>query len=307
MTCITCAMLISCSGGPASKTITATSTEFTSGDLARYIAVAEDETEAELVFTTRDGAIPTQYLRLKVTLEKVKSGFEDVDARDINFTGLWSVAVINLVDEYGTEVQDIDIKSEDCLKLKKLLTEPLHSKAEILFEGEYHTDSAPKWFKSTVQFTPYLTADISIGTSETSANTRSTSGTSSDSDGVASAVNAFKALLEIAESLDDDDDDDSWFDDDDDDDDDSWFDDDDDDDSIDEFIAGYEKFFKQYMTILKKIGNNDMSVLGDYATMLTEYQSYSKKLAKMQNKMSTGQYNRLNKMNLELLSEIQKM
>ena len=50
-----------------------------------------------------------------------------------------------------------------------------------------------------------------------------------------------------------------------------------------------------------------MSVLSDCATMLTEYQSYNHKLAKMHSKMNVSQYNRINKMNLDLLSEIQKM
>lgn len=293
--CIACAMFVSCSGGPSSKTITPTSTEFSSGELARYIEIAADAPEAELVYIEQDGAIPTQYLRLKVTLEKVKAGFENVDARDIGFTRLLSVMCINLVDEYGTEVQDVSIKSEECLKLKKLLTGPVYSTAEIVFEGEYHNSKdAPKWYKRVKQFTPYLTGDI---TTTTSANSYSAPRASSDSDGLTALADAFKSLAEMAESLDDDDDDD----------DDSWFDDDDDDESVDEFIAEYEKFFKRYMTIIKKLGNNDMSVWSDYAAMLTEYQSYNQKLANMRNKMSVSQFNRLNKMNLELLSEIQKM
>lgn len=152
-------MLVSCSG-VGSKQITPTSTEFTSGDLAKYIEVVDQP--SELLFDEKDGAIATQYIRLKVTLRMTKDGFKNVDARDINFTGLLSVATINLVDENGSEIQDLSIKSEELLKLQKLLTGSEGDTQEIVFEGEYHNgDDAPKWFEQASKFTPYLTADIS--------------------------------------------------------------------------------------------------------------------------------------------------
>ena len=152
-------MLVSCSG-VGSKQITPTSTEFTSGDLAKYIEVVDQP--SELLFDEKDGAIATQYIRLKVTLRMTKDGFKNVDARDINFTGLLSVATINLVDENGSKIQDLSIKSEELLKLQKLLTGSEGDTQEIVFEGEYHNgDDAPKWFEQASKFTPYLTADIS--------------------------------------------------------------------------------------------------------------------------------------------------
>ncbi len=155
------AMLTSCSSNVGPKKITPTSTEFTSGELAKYIEVVDQP--SELTFAEKDGAIATQYIRLKVTLQKTKDGFNNVDARDIDFTSLFSVAIINLVDENGTNVQDLSIKSEDMLKLKKLLTGSEGDTEEIIFEGEYHNhDDAPKWFEQAIQFTPYLTGDISV-------------------------------------------------------------------------------------------------------------------------------------------------
>lgn len=152
-------MLVSCSG-VGSKQITPTSTEFTSGDLAKYIEVVDQP--SELLFDEKDGAIATQYIRLKVTLRMTKDGLKNVDARDINFTGLLSVATINLVDENGSKIQDLSIKSEELLKLQKLLTGSEGDTQEIVFEGEYHNgDDAPKWFEQASKFTPYLTADIS--------------------------------------------------------------------------------------------------------------------------------------------------
>ena len=158
------AMLASCSSGGGPKEITPTSTEFTSGELAKYIEVVDQP--CELTFSEVEEAISTQYIRLKVTLRMAKDGIKNVDARDIDFTSLLSVAIINLVDENGNKVQDLAIKSEEMLKLKKLLTGSKGDTAEIIFEGVYHNhEDAPKWFEQANQFTPYLTGDIYMGSS----------------------------------------------------------------------------------------------------------------------------------------------
>ena len=159
LTAFAMAMLVSCSSGVALKEITPTSTEFISGELGKYIEVVDQP--SELTFSETEGSIPAQYIRLKVTLRLTKDGIKDVDARDIDFTTLFSVAIINLVDENGSEVQDLSVKKEDLLKLKKLLTGSVGDTEEIIFEGEYHNhDDAPKWFEQASKFTPYLTGDI---------------------------------------------------------------------------------------------------------------------------------------------------
>ena len=165
LTALAMAMLVSCSSGVATKEITPTSTEFTSGELAKYIEIVDQP--SELTFSETEGSIPAQYIRLKVTLRLIKDGIKDVDARDIHFTSLLSVAIINLVDENGSKVQDLSVKDEDLLKLKKLLTGSEGDTEEIIFEGEYHNhDDAPKWFEQACKFTPYLTGDITAeGTS----------------------------------------------------------------------------------------------------------------------------------------------
>ena len=153
------AMLVSCSSNVGPKEITPTSTEFTSGELAKYIEVVDQP--SELTFSETEGSFPAQYIRLKITLRLTKDGIKDVDAHDISFTSLLSVATINLVDENGSNIQELSVKTEDILKLKKLLTGSVGDTEEIIFEGEYHNhDDAPKWFEQACQFTPYLTGDI---------------------------------------------------------------------------------------------------------------------------------------------------
>ena len=143
------------------KTITPTETEFTAGELAKYVKVVDEP--AELIYDEKDGAIPAQYIRLKVKLELIRDGFKDVDPQDIDFTGLLSIAMINLIDENGTKTQDISFKHDEKMKLTRLLTGSKGDVAEINFEGEFHnSQDAPKWFKETSQFTPYLAGDIQI-------------------------------------------------------------------------------------------------------------------------------------------------
>lgn len=166
------AVLMSCSSGTNKKEISPTSTEFTSGELAKYVEVVDQP--CELTYAEKDGGIPTQYIKLKVTLELVKEGYNNVDPRDIDFTSLLSVAIINLVDNFGTEVQDLEIKSEDLLKLKKLLTGHVGDREDVWFEGEFHNSSdAPNWFKDAESFTPYLTGDIMVASSASN-DTKST-------------------------------------------------------------------------------------------------------------------------------------
>ena len=160
------AIIMSCSSSNEPKEISPTSTEFTSGQLAKLIEVVDEP--CQLSYSEKEGAIATQFIKLKVKLRLKKESPElkKVDAQDINFTGLLSVATINLVDENETKVQDLNVKSEDLLKLKKLLQGEEGTEETITFEGEFHnSDDAPIWFKEAAAFTPYLSGDVIVGNS----------------------------------------------------------------------------------------------------------------------------------------------
>lgn len=153
------AMMTSCSsGGP--KEITPTSTEFTSGELAKYIEVVDQPSELTIT-EDNDG---DAFIRLKVTLKMTKDGIKNVDARDIGFTRLLAVALINLVDENGNTVHTLCISGDDRLKLKKLLTGSKGDTEEIIFVSEFggKYDDDRKRFEQASQFTPYITGGISV-------------------------------------------------------------------------------------------------------------------------------------------------
>lgn len=146
------------------KNIEATSKEFTSGELSKFVELSLYS--GDLSYSELDGTIPQQTIQLEVRIElkKENPNLKNIDVHDINFTRLLSVAVINLEDENGAKIVDLDIKSEDVLKLKKLLQGDEGDSEKIVFLGEFHNSKdAPKWFETAKQFTPYLTADISIG------------------------------------------------------------------------------------------------------------------------------------------------
>lgn len=157
--------LCSCSSILSPKMITSTSTEFSSGELARYIEVVDEP--CELSFSEKDGVISSQFIRLKMKLRLVKDDLKNADPRDIDFTRLLGVAEILLVDENESEVQNLYVKNSELLKLKKLLTGENGDIADIIFEEEFHNhDDAPSWFNDAVKFTPHLTGDISYESTE---------------------------------------------------------------------------------------------------------------------------------------------
>ena len=162
------AALSSCSSNePKAKEISPTSTEFTSGELAKLIEVVEEP--CQLTYVEKDGEIGTQYIKLKVKLRLTKESpeLQNMDARDIIFFSLLSVAKVNLVDASDINVQSLNVKSEDYLKLKKLLQGKKGDEETVTFEGEFNNSKdAPKWFEETAAFTPYLTADVKAGEKE---------------------------------------------------------------------------------------------------------------------------------------------
>lgn len=154
------ALMAACGSGDQPKMIEPANTEFQSGELARYIELENEA--AELTYAEVDGGIRSQFIRLSVPVTMVKDGFEDVDPRDIAFVRLLSVAVVKLIDANGSEVTTLSLQYDEMLKLKKLLTQKKGAKEVLVFEAEYHTDSAAGWFASTVKYAPTLTADIEL-------------------------------------------------------------------------------------------------------------------------------------------------
>lgn len=261
-------------GGTKPKEIKPTTSEFRSGELARYIEV-EDE-PSELTFSEVDGAIPTQYIRLKVPVKLVKDGFKDVDPRDISFTSLIGVAYVDLVDENGSKVKDLSLKSDDYLKLQKLLTQEEGSTETLVFEGQYSNhDVAPKWFEGAVSYTPTLTAGIQIENSSASSGTK------------------VEEESEVAEAVTSDEDDsqssyssnsssqDAEF---------------------DEFLASYEKYIDKYIALMKKAKNGDYSAMADAASMMSDAQEYAEKLQKVSGNLTPAQLAKFQKLQQKLIN-----
>lgn len=264
--------MASCSSSYESKMITPTSTEFTSGELAKYVEIVDQP--SELTYAVKDGAIETQYIRLKVTLKMVKDGIKDVDARDLNFTGLLSVAIINLVDENGTNIQELNVKDEDLLKLKKLLVGKSGDTAEITFEGEYNNKKdAPKWFENAVKFTPDMTGDI-------------TSGEAASSDVVDDYDESEEEVAE-SESVD--------------------FESIDSDKDYDAILDKYEEYCNEYIKILKKSANGDISALVEYQEFMEKAQEFEQKFGDGMNELTPAQLKRFNKIHAKVLKAAQSM
>lgn len=281
-------LLTSCSSGVGPKEITPTSTEFTSGELAKYIEVVDQP--SKLTFAEQDGFIATQYIQLKVTLRMSKDGFKNVDAHDINFTGLLSVAIINLVDENGIDVQDLSIKDEDLLKLKKLLTGSEGDTEEIVFEGEYHNpDDAPEWFKQAKQFTPYLTGDVSVESSSEIGLTDVPTEVSDVEDVMEQVSTVMEDVVEIMEDVEEGTNNsissgsEDW----------------------DSLLDTYESYVDKYISYMKKAANGDMSALSEYPALMEKAQELSEKIENAKDDMSSSQLKRYMNITMKMTNAVQ--
>jgi hypothetical protein len=281
-------LLASCSSGVGPKEITPTSTEFTSGELAKYIEVVDQP--SKLTFAEQDGFIATQYIQLKVTLRMSKDGFKNVDAHDINFTGLLSVAIINLVDENGIDVQDLSIKDEDLLKLKKLLTGSEGDTEEIVFEGEYHNpDDAPEWFKQAKQFTPYLTGDVSVESSSEIGLIDAPTEVSDVEDVMEQVSTVMEDVVEIMEDVEEGTNNsisagsEDW----------------------DSLLDTYESYVDKYISYMKKAANGDMSALSEYPALMEKAQELSEKIENAKDDMSSSQLKRYMEITMKMTNAVQ--
>lgn len=328
------------------KEISPTSTEFTTGGLAKLIEVVDEP--CQLSYAEQEGTIGTQYIKLKVKLRLTKETpeLQNIDARDIDFVGLLSVATINLVDENETKVQSLDVKSEDGLKLKKLLQGKKGDEVTIVFQGEFHNSKdAPKWFAQSAAFTPYLTADIQTDY----INTYSTvmAGSESvhqaaiinDPDGytnvraqpdgkaevVAKIVDGERFFFDEVPSS-------------------KWvkvyrtadakaesigymhssrvmpvwggmaaltdeegLENSEGDPEVDKFLDEYEKFFDHFIKYFKKLDKNDPSFAVEYAKMMNNFQKMAEKEKKLKSNMTPKQISRVNEISVKLMQEMQNM
>lgn len=339
-------LLTSCSSSNEPKNISPTSTDFTSGELAKLIEVVDEP--SQLSYAEQDGAIATQFIKLKVKLRLIKESPElrKVDARDIDFTGLLSVATVNLVDENETKVQDLEVKSEDLLKLKKLLQGEKGDEETITFEGEFHNSKdAPKWFSQAAAFTPYLTGDIQTEDSGVSSSSDSDSeavhqaAIINDPDGytnvraqpdgkaevVAKIVDGERFFFDEVPSS-------------------KWvkvyrtadakaesigymhssrvmpvgggmaaltdeegLENSEGDPEVDKFLDEYEKFFDHFIKYFKKLDKNDPSFAVEYAKMMNNFQKMAEKEKKLKSNMTPKQISRVNEISVKLMQEMQNM
>jgi DNA-binding ferritin-like protein len=219
-----------------------------------------------------------------------KDGFKNVDAHDINFTGLLSVAIINLVDENGIDVQDLSIKDEDLLKLKKLLTGSEGDTEEIVFEGEYHNpDDAPEWFKQAKQFTPYLTGDVSVESSSEIGLIDVPTEVSDVKDVMEQVSTVMEDVVEIMEDVEEGTNNsisagsEDW----------------------DSLLDTYESYVDKYISYMKKAANGDMSALSEYPALMEKAQELSEKIENAKDDMSSSQLKRYMEITMKMTNAVQ--
>ena len=89
-------------------------------------------------------------------------------------------------------------------------------------------------------------------------------------------------------------------------------DDDDDDDvdsssdnDVDEFLAAYENYINNYISLIKKAKTGDAAAIADAASLLSDANEYGEKLQKMKSELTSSQLAKFNKLHQKLLKAVQ--
>ena len=257
------AMMASCSGSDGSK-IKPTDTKFLSGTVSKCLVVADQPAELSIV----EDEDSTKYIRLKVTLQMVRSGLKNVDPNDIDFEDVYNGAEINLLDENETALFNLGVRYDDWLKLKNLLTGDEGSTADIIFECLYDEAEDAKDFEKVTQFTPYEAANIVIENED---------GEEIEWDG-SSDFSSDAAVSSDSGSED-------W----------------------DSLLDSYEEYVDMYISLLKKASAGDLSAVSEYTSYMSKAQEVSQKMADATSKLSPAQLSRFNKINQKMLQAAQNM
>lgn len=257
------AMMASCSGSDGSK-IKPTDTKFLSGTVSKCLVVADKPAELSIV----EDEDSTKSIYLKVTLQMVRSGLKNVDPNDIDFEDVYNGAEINLVDKNGNELFDLEVRDEDELKLKNLLTGDEGSTADIIFECSYNEAKKAKVFEKVTQFTPYEAANIVIENED---------GEYIEWDG-SSDFSSDAAVSSDSGSED-------W----------------------DALLNSYEEYVNSYVSMLQKASAGDMSALTESASFLQKAQELTQKLSSATSGMSSAQLSRFNEINQKMLQAAKNM
>lgn len=257
------AMMASCSGSDGSK-IKPTDTKFLSGTVSKCLVVADQPAELSIV----EDEDSTKYIRLKVTLQMVRSGLKNVDPNDIDFEDVYNGAEINLLDENETALFNLGVRYDDWLKLKNLLTGDEGSTADIIFGCSYNEAEDAKDFEKVTQFTPYEAANIVIENED---------GEEIEWDG-SSDFSSDAAVSSDSGSED-------W----------------------DALLDSYEEYVDMYISLLKKASAGDLSAVSEYTSYMSKAQEVSQKMADATSKLSPAQLSRFNKINQKMLQAAQNM
>lgn len=257
------AMMASCSESDGSK-IKPTDTKFLSGTVSKCLVVADKPAELSIV----EDEDSTKSIYLKVTLQMVRSGLKNVDPNDIVFEDVYNGAEINLVDKNGNELFDLEVRDEDELKLKNLLTGDEGSTADIIFECSYNEAKKAKVFEKVTQFTPYEAANIVIENED---------GEYIEWDG-SSDFSSDAAVSSDSGSED-------W----------------------DALLNSYEEYVNSYVSMLQKASAGDMSALTESASFLQKAQELTQKLSSATSGMSSAQLSRFNEINQKMLQAAKNM
>ena len=258
--------LVSCSqsGPKKADSCHVKSGDFSSGMLAKYIRAST----ANLYLVES----PSEPLMLEITIwgkSDAPKDFEGVDAQDISFTKLLSVATVTIEDRDGVKLAELQLKPEDALILKKFVTGE-KTVDKVRFVG--NSENPDEVIKRCYNVVPYLTADIENRSGNKPLSLSSDNSPSEEND-------------DEEESFTTSSDSEDW----------------------DAVLDSYEKYVDQYISLMKKAKNGDMDALTEYPALMEKAQDLSDKMANAKDNMSPSQWAKYNKISMKMAKAAQEL
>ena len=218
---------------------------------------------------------------MKATLKLVKELEEDLKMSDFSFRSWETLVAVILVDEYGVDLEGLEMREEDESKVKKLLKGKADDTVEVTFErkfDEYDEIDVPKFFGMVAAFRPYSEAEIYVPKEDSSNSYSVSSSSSSDNASVAESSSSYEVETASAPSSSSSNSD------------------------IDEFLDDYEEYVDKYISYAKKAANGDLSAMTEYVSLMEKAQSLSEKINNMSGEMSSAQMTRYTKITAKMAS-----
>lgn len=144
--------------GKSSKEISPTATEFSSGDLSKFIEVEDEPVTVEIKKNDEGQKV----VKMKVTLKLAREAaeFRNAEPTDIQVSDMKHALMIQLLSKDDEVLKNLSLDEDDVAEIKNLLRSSADATAQVTFTRELDDDEDTDWFSDVESFQPSGTASV---------------------------------------------------------------------------------------------------------------------------------------------------